>query len=63
MQLEKISVGTICQCDDTLVVSQIEEFLQKLPGCKVIYFTRNREHKLYIIDSERAKQIAGGGHE
>lgn len=60
--MEKISVGTILKCEDQLVANQIEQFLQRLDGCKVIYFTRNTTHQLYVVDSERAKRMFTGGN-
>jgi len=58
--MEKTSIGAICKVDDQLVANQIEHFLNNLDGCTVIYFTRNNEHRLYIVDSERAKKIFNG---
>lgn len=58
--MTKISVGAIVKADDTLVVNQIEHFLRNLDGATVIYFTRNEEHRLYIVDSERANKIFTG---
>jgi len=59
--MAKTSVGCILKCDDTLVVNTIEHFLRNLDGATVIYFTRNDDHKLYIVDSERARRVFAGG--
>ena len=55
-----ISVGIIVKCDDPLVVSQIDNFLRFLDGAKIIYFTRSEDKKLYVIDSDRLKNVGGG---
>lgn len=50
------SIGIIGRCDP-LVAREIEEFLKKIKGFRLIYFTHSPDHKLYIVDSERIKEL------
>lgn len=54
------SIGIIIRAADPTIGSRIEAFVKQLEGAKIIYFTHNSEHKLYIIDAERMQRLAEG---
>jgi len=54
------SIGVIGRCDDPLVAKEIEIFLSRVKGFRLIFFTHSPQHKLYIIDSERLKRLEEG---
>lgn len=50
------SMAFILRIEDPLLGRQIESFLSKLKGCRIVYITHSKNNRLYVIDSERLKQ-------
>ena len=55
------SIGLIGKCEDPLIAKEIELFLKRLKGFKLIYFTHSSNHKLYIVNSDRLNKLESGG--
>jgi len=51
------SIGIIGKCEDPLVTKEIEIFLKQLPGFRLIYFTHDETHRLYIVNGDRLKRL------
>lgn len=53
------SIGIIGRCDDPLVAKEIELFLRELEGFRLIYFTHDPKHKLYVVNETRINEVYG----
>lgn len=51
------SIGIIGKCEDPLVAKEIESLLRQVPGFRLIFFTHDPNHRLYIIDGERLRRL------